>query len=400
MKVNNNRIKNNLMKVGEVGKGVSGGITRLAFSKEFYEASAILKKLMEEAQLEVKEDMIGDIFGKRCGKDNDLPVIMVGSHLDTVRNGGVFDGNLGIIAALECMYVLEENSIITRHPIEIAAFNAEEGSELGGAFASRVMLGIQNQDEKELANKLACYGLTVENVKQSVRDISRIKAFLELHIEQGGDLEMKGIPIGIVDGIAGITRYRICVNGEANHAGTTPMVLRKDALIGASKLILEIERMAKGFGEPMVATVGIMKIFPEAVNVIPGRVEFILEVRDLKQERIEQFIEQLIDTGKQIERVQFEFQCVISKPPIMTNAGIASIIERVCINKKLQYQYMASGAGHDAQEMARKVPAGMIFIPSRGGKSHCAQEWTDWEEVYKGTEVLLDTILLLDKSIE
>lgn len=399
MNINLTRLKSNILKIGEIGRKKGEGITRLAFSDVYYKASDVFKDLMKDAELKVKTDRLGNVFGKREGENNDLPSIMIGSHMDTVKNGGLFDGNLGVNAALECIYVLEENNIKTKHPIEIVSFNAEEGSEMGGTFGSRVMVGLQDPLENGLADKLKKYGLTLNDVKSSIRNTSDIKAFLELHIEQGGDLFSKDIPIGIVKGIAGITRYRISALGEANHAGTTPMNLRKDAMMGASKLMVEIEKIAKNIGAPFVATIGVADVFPGAINIIPGRVELILEMRDLNQERIEKAVNKIKKSAQSIGEVDFKFELLINKPPVKTSRRIVQCIEEACIDKNIPYQIMASGAGHDAKAIANKVPTGMIFVPSKDGKSHCPDEWTDWEDIKKGTEILLDTIIRLDKIL-
>ena len=204
--VNLERLKKNIIGVGEIGKNEEGGITRLAFSKEYYEAVDILVKLFKEQDLEVTVDEIGNVIGKRKGSRK-LPSIMIGSHMDTVKNGGILDGNLGVMAALECICIMNDKKIYTNHPIEIVGFNAEEGSEMGGTFGSRVMLGKQDLDDTRLPNKLNNYNLTIESLKNSIKDISQIKAFLELHIEQGGFLDRNNLQIGVVNGITGITMY-------------------------------------------------------------------------------------------------------------------------------------------------------------------------------------------------
>lgn len=398
MNINLDRLRENLLKVGEIGRVEGEGITRLAFSKEYYEASKVLLELMRSSRLEAKIDELGNVVGKRQGLDKNLPSIMIGSHLDTVKNGGLFDGNLGIIAGLELINYLKDNDIITNHPIEIVAFNAEEGSEMGGTFCSRVMMGLQNLSDKELESKLGKYGLSIEDAKKTVRDPKTIKMFLELHVEQGEDLYSKNIPIGIVEGISGITRYKITSRGEANHSGTTPMIHRKDALIGASRLILEVDKIAKGMGEPFVATVGVINAFPGSVNVIPGRVEMILELRALDQDKTIKAMSLIKEYAEEIENTDFEFELNVSKASTMLNQNIIKTIEESCIDLDLSYQIMASGAGHDANAMGKKVHTGMIFVPSKDGKSHCPEEWTDWNDIAKGVSVLIDTVLKIDKQ--
>ena len=249
MNINLERVKKNLLSLGEIGKNSEGGITRLGFSHEYYEAARILEALMKEQGLEVEVDKIGNVIGRREG-NQDLPAIVIGSHLDTVKNGGLYDGCLGIIAGLECICILNDSKITTNHPIEVIAFNAEEGSEMGGTFGSRVMVGNQNLSEVNLSEKLDNYDLRIDDLKESIRDPKEIKAFLELHIEQGGFLDSNNLPIGVVNGITGITRYAINIKGEANHAGTTLMDMRKDAMTMAAKLITKINEISIGIGNP------------------------------------------------------------------------------------------------------------------------------------------------------
>lgn len=398
MNINSNRLKENILNIGEIGKISTGGITRVAYSKEYFEALNKLKSLMEEQGLKTKVDKVGNLFGRREGL-RDLPSIMVGSHLDTVKNGGLLDGNLGVIAALECISALNENNIKTNHPIEIVAFNAEEGSEMGGTFGSRVMIGRQNIDEVGLSEKLSTYSMTIKDIEESIRNPEDIKAFLELHIEQGGNLENKKKQIGVVNGIAGITRYKINVKGEANHAGTTPMDLRKDALTMAAKLILEIDHISKSMGDPFVSTIGFIKANPGSINVIPGEVELILEMRDLDNERIDIVLQRIKAFTKTMKDYEFVFEFLIDKPSVMTSENITRIIEQVCTDKGIKYELMASGAGHDAKEIANKVPTGMIFVPSKDGKSHCPEEFTEWEDINIGVQVLLETLMKVDAIV-
>lgn len=396
MNINIDRIKKNLLNIGEIGKNSDGGITRLAFSKEYYEAVKNLETLFKEQGLEVKVDGIGNVIGRREG-NKDLPSIAIGSHLDTVKNGGLFDGLLGIIAGLECICVLNENKISTNHPIEIIAFNAEEGSEMGGTFGSRVMAGKQELSEASLAKKLMTYDLTVDDLKGSIRDTDNIEAFLELHIEQGGFLDKNKLPIGVVNGITGITRYSINIKGEANHAGTTLMDMRKDALTMAAELILKINEISRDIGNPFVSTVGQLTVKPGAVNVIPGEVELALEMRDMNKDKIEYAIDEIKRYTDAIENYEFNYQLLIDKPSVKTDDKITETIRQSCIKKGIKYEVMPSGAGHDAKEIAAKVPVGMIFVPSKNGISHSPEEFTEWEDIALGSQVLFDTIMSLDK---
>lgn len=396
MKINIDRLKENLLRVGEIGRTEGQGITRLAFSSEYEKAADVLKKLMRSANLEIYEDSVGNIFGKRLGERPELPTIMMGSHLDTVRNGGLFDGALGVIAALECMIVLNKNNYKTNHSIEMAVFNAEEGSEMGGTFGSRAMLGLIDLEGDTLNKRLSNYNLSIEDLEKSVRNKEQIKAYLEMHIEQGADLYNKELSVGIVEGIVGITRYNVIANGDSNHAGTTPMKLRKDALTGAAKLILKIENIAKEIGEPFVATVGTIKLSPGAVNVIPGQVEFVVELRDLQKKRIKKAVKRIKKQSKSIADIDFNFELIVDKNPVMLNNNIIKIIKKISENQNINYQVMASGAGHDAQAFANEIPTGLLFVPSKEGKSHCPEEWTEWKDIEIGADLLLNTVINLD----
>lgn len=395
MNIDIERLKKNIIKIGSIGRDDTGGISRLAFSEEYNKAAEELKRLFEDNGLKTEIDKIGNVIGIREGK-LDIPSIMIGSHLDTVKNGGLYDGALGIFAGLECISTLNDKDIKTNHPIKLVAFNAEEGSEMGGTFGSRVFIGTQNLKEEKLENKLTNYGLRINDLKESMIDSKDVKIFLELHIEQGGYLEQNNIKIGVVNGIAGITRYSINIKGEANHAGTTPMDLRKDALTMAADLLLKIDHISKSIGSPFVSTVGQLSIKPGAVNVIPGEVEFVLEMRDMDRKNIDYLMDEIIKYTNTMDEFQFKFDLLIDKPNVNTDPHITNVIAEICRNKRIEFDIMASGAGHDAKEMAAKVPIGMIFVPSKGGISHSPLEFTSWEDIENGTEVLLETILNLD----
>lgn len=397
MNINAERLMTTITEIGNIG-AAADGITRLAYSREYGQAAALLSQRMREAGLAVRMDGTGNLYGRRKGKMDDLPVILTGSHLDTVKNGGLYDGNLGICGALELIRVLNENDIWTQHPLEIVAFTAEEGDTYGGTFGSRVVTGLQDVDAPWLLAKLEENGVTRQDMIDSKRDMSKIAAFLELHIEQGGALEMNRKQIGIVSGIAGISRYRITVRGESNHAGTTPMALRKDALFAAAELIRQIDSISRLIGDPFVATIGVFGIKPGFINVIPGEVEMTLEMRDLEQSRIETAVSRIREAASKIENVRVDIQLAMEKPPVKTDVKIIRLMENICWERAISYQIMPSGAGHDAKALAQFIPAGMVFIPSAGGKSHCKEEFSTLNDIVRGTEVLLATVLALDQA--
>ena len=396
--INIDRVMRDITTVGEIGRNDGQGITRVAFSDEYNQATKILINLMEETGLVVKVDPVGNIIGLKKGLDNSLPSIIFGSHLDTVVNGGLYDGLLGIVSGLECIRAINENNYKNIHPIELIAFNAEEGSEMGGTFGSRAMLGQINLDDENLMNKAKLYNLNRQDIINSIRYPGAIKCFIELHIEQGGILDNNDISIGIVNGVAGITRYKITIKGESNHAGTTPMNLRNDALIEACKVILRSEQIVKSIGGSIVSNVGIVKIFPGAVNVIPGKVELILELRDLDQKEIEKAIRKIINENIPNEGYKIDYIEITRKEPIKLDNSIIRIIKECCISKNIKYMIMPSGAGHDAKEFEQFIPSGMIFIKSNKGVSHCPEEYSEKNDIEIGTKILYETIIALDKK--
>lgn len=399
MKSNEDRLMKTINQIGNIGFTPGYGITRLAYSDEYKHARSLLAMLMEREGLIVHTDTVGNIFGRRDGLDNTLPAIMIGSHLDTVKNGGLYDGNLGVCAALELVRVLNECSIKTKHPLEITAFIAEEGDIYGGTFGSRSIMGLQDVNEVRILKNLQDVGVTKEDIVNAKFDVSRIAAFLELHIEQGGILDMAHIPVGIVSGIAGISRFKINIKGETNHAGTTPMSLRKDSVVAAGKIIGIIDNVAREMGEPLVATIGVLDVKPGFVNVISGEVEMTLEVRDLEQERIDSAIKQISDLIQDIEGFEIKIQTIMEKPSVKTNPYIIQLIESICAKKSISYKIMASGAGHDAKALAKFVPTGMIFIPSVGGRSHCKEEFSTVKDIVCGVDLLIESVLALDKEL-
>lgn len=398
--INFKRFMTNFKIIGKIGINQENGIDRLAFSDKYYEALEKLSEIMLKENIDVKKDKVGNISGLRNGIEKNKKIIMIGSHLDTVKNGGLYDGNLGVISSLEIILSLNDNKKNLKHPIEMLAFNAEEGSEMGGTFGSRVMTGRQNLNEKGIEEKLSVYGLNIEYIKKSEKNMDDKLCFVELHIEQGGILEKNNCSIGIVTGIVGISRYKIIVNGETNHAGTTPMNLRKDAMTGAAKLISFINEEAFKYGESFVATVGDMKVFPGAVNVIPGKVEFLLEVRDMEQERIENFIKKIEEYSKKLIDTEAEFIQTVNKPSMKMDAKLNKILEKVCKKNQINYMFITSGAGHDTKELANKIPTTMIFVPSCKGISHSPKEYTKEKDLEIGVNLFYDFVLEIDKEFE
>lgn len=299
MKVNIQRLMKNLSMTGKIGINSNGGITRSCFSKEYFEALNVLEELFIKSGLKVSKDKVGNMIGYRDGKNPNAKSIMIGSHLDTVINGGLYDGNLGVVSSLEIVNMLNDLNIVTEHPIEVVAFNAEEGSELGVTFGSRVMIGRQSLEIENIEEKLNGYNLKISDLVESKKDMSKVGAFVELHIEQGGYLINNGYDIGVVNGIVGIKRYRIEIVGESNHGGTTPMFFRKDPVIIVGKFIEKINQLSREkYSHPFVSTIGNIKVEPGMYNVIPEKVILFLECRDIEEKNLVSFIEDIKEYAK------------------------------------------------------------------------------------------------------
>ena len=396
MKIDLERMMASLRKVGEVGK-TEGGINRTAFSRAYKIGAEVLKEEMEAAGLEVRVDTVGNLFGRRQGADESKGVIMMGSHLDTVVNGGLYDGNLGIAAALECVRALNDHNVKTEHPLEVVAFNAEEGGPLGGTFGSRAAMGNQNINLDGIDDKLKQLGLRKEDILLAKIDYP-VANYTELHIEQGDKLYKSGTQIGLVEGIVGITRYQVTVRGLANHAGTTGMIGRRDSLVKACGLIEFVNAYAQKQEEPFVATVGKIENTPNSVNVIPGLTTFVVEIRDMGKERIDAFVEALRARASEVTDCEVEITPYSDKGSVLLDKEMTDAVEKACREEGFTYRRMYSGAGHDAMEMAKRVPTALIFVPSKDGISHNPGEFTDDKDIGTGTQLLLDHIIALDKN--
>lgn len=382
------------------------GTSRLAFSEEDRMARSLVISMMREAGLSVRIDPAGNILGRRQGRKEN-PAILFGSHIDTVPNGGRFDGVLGCMAAIECVQTLNEVGIMTEHPLEVVVFANEEGQNFIGLSGSRAMAGALDEAElskvdgngRTFAQAIESLGGQPWRIADAARKPGEILAYLELHVEQGGVLEDMGIPVGVVSGIVGIFYSSIRLLGKPNHSGTTPMRLRRDALVAAARFILEVDKTVRSERFCVVGTVGKLEVFPNSRNVIPGEVRMTLELRDLQVEKIRRTYEQLrlkaaeiaAGSGLSFESVEQEMT-----EPAASDSQIMEAIKSAATDLKLKYHIMPSGAGHDAQMIARIAPMGMIFVPSSGGISHSSDEYTSLEDCTNGANVLLYTILKLD----
>lgn len=393
MNINMERLQRNLINLGKIGFEEGKGITRLPYTRKYEEANQLIKDLMLQAGLEVYQDPVGNLFGKIRGKQTQK-TILVGSHIDTVPNGGMFDGSVGVLAALECMQTLIENDYYNKNDLEVVVFIAEEMTDVGSSFGSRCFTGEITHDST-LQKYMDKVGLSWEDIENSQVSPENIKSYLEMHVEQGGILDTEKIPIGVVTGIAGISRFWATVKGEANHSGSTPMYLRKDALIKSSEIILKFNQIVNKIGSPLVGTVGYINAFPGAVNVIPGKVNFSMELRDIDVSRVKEAVNILQEETKELD---FKFEQYQYEEEVLLDESVQNCIRQSCANLNYPYKDMHSGAGHDASVLSRVTPTGMIFIPSKDGISHSPKEWTDWEDIEKGANVLLRTITHIDDN--
>lgn len=354
-------------------------------------------------------DPVGNLIGRREGRKGG-PSLLLGSHLDTVRGGGRFDGVSGVIAALEVARRLREEGIETIHPIEIVAFIAEEPSPFGistigsrgmaGELAPELMGSLKDETGRLLGEAVREAGGDPSRIEEARRSSSDVLAYLELHIEQGPCLDTKKIPIGVVTGIVGIVRGRVEVIGRSDHAGTTPMHARKDALAAGAEAVLSLERVCNEWAG-VVGTVGRVELFPNATNVVPGRMILHWEMRSLQEDLLGAAVssyERELERIREERGVEILFESTMSSSPVTFDASLVERMARVCERLGLPYMRLSSGAGHDASHLAAIAPTAMIFIPSRDGRSHCPEEWTELEHLGLGTEVLACTAIELDRS--
>jgi N-carbamoyl-L-amino-acid hydrolase len=408
--VNGERLKGLLLGLAEFGKNPEGGVTRVAFSREDQAARAWLIDRMKEAELEVWVDPAANIHGRRAGTDPSLPAILFGSHIDSVPKGGNFDGDVGSLGALEVMLTRRDEKASTRHPLEMVVWSNEEGVHYGkGVFGSRMAargpdvgeLEAKDEDGVALAEWLRRYRLDPDRIGEARLDPRRVASYIELHIEQGGVLDRGGEQIGVVQGIVGIDRYHVTLEGFANHAGTTPMAERRDALVAAARLILAVREEVMARPGRQVGNVGSVQVLPGAPNVVPGLVRLPVELRDLRREVIDDMAARIRARAEAIGKeagVAVAMERYATDEPALTDADLQDLIEASSRGAGYSTVRLPSGAGHDAQSLGRAgIPIGMIFVPSKGGISHSPKERTEWEDVTRGADVLYRVLLALDK---
>lgn len=412
LRTNAGRLRKRLEDLSVFGRPAGGtfadGVSRTGFSDADVEAHAWLQREMRALGLEPKVDAAGNVSAVRPGTVPGLAPILFGSHIDSVRGGGNFDGDVGSMSSLEVMATLIEKKVATRHPLEYVVWAAEESNFGSGLHGSRMAAGLIEEGEFERVQN----GVTKrEAMKRLGGDASRIAearrargsfhAYLELHIEQGGKLDRAGVPIGVVEGIVTIDDYDVHVRGFANHAGTTPMAERRDALVAASQIVQAVQQIANGEAGAQVGTVGQMTVRPNAPNVVPGDVEMTVEFRDLDGAKVARLGAALKERCAQIAKASnTEVEVVFTSRHEGARAtpSIQAAIEKAAASLSLNSMRLPSGAGHDAQAIATLGPMGMIFVPSVAGISHSPRELSRWNEIAQGADVLMATILELDAS--
>lgn len=403
LRVNGDRLNQSIDRLAKIGRQPNGDICRLAFTPEDLQARYRVQQWMTEAGMTVRIDAAGNLIGRYPGRDETAPALATGSHIDTVPSGGCYDGTLGVLAGIEIVRVLQENSVRLHHPIEVLVFTDEESTMIGSRSIAgtvkpapesyKTATGVPIQDALE------AIGGNWDLLAQAKR--SNLAAFVELHVEQGAVLEKVGKEIGVVQGVVGMQRYQISITGQPNHAGTTPMTMRQDALVAAAYLILAVQQIALSMPSQPVGTVGYLTVAPNAVNIVPGQVELSIDLRDLSRGVMEEMLSQIQEQMKTIAAqtdTMMAIQPILEVEPSPAADQIQQTIAEVCEEVGLSYCHLPSRAGHDAMEMARITNMGMIFVPSQEGVSHSGTEYTSPEQCVAGANVLLQTLLRLDNA--
>lgn len=406
------RLRNRLERLSMFGRPVNGtfesGVSRVAYSEPDIAARAWLLAEIRSAGLTPRTDTAGNVFARWSARgDSSAPPILFGSHIDSVPSGGNFDGDLGTLAALEVIQACQAAGVTPQHPFEMVLWAHEESTAFGrGTAASRIVAGDlkagdldQVWNGLQRADAIRRIGGDPARIEEAVRRPGAWHAYFELHIEQGGTLEKRRVNIGVVEGIVSIHRYDVTITGFANHAGTTPMDARQDALIAASRLTLAVNETVTARPGRQVGTVGRFEVTPNSPNVIPGKVALSVELRDLNEATLTALADEIRGRAATIARetrTEIAMSLASHNPPALAHAGMQRAVERASERTHLQSIRLPSGAGHDAQMIAALCPMGMIFVPSIGGVSHSPLERTTWDDCARGAAVLLGAILDID----
>jgi beta-ureidopropionase / N-carbamoyl-L-amino-acid hydrolase len=401
--VNGDRLNANINRLAKIGRLANGDICRLAFTPEILQARYLVQQWMVEAGMTVRTDAAGNLIATYAGQVLNAPALATGSHIDTVPSGGKYDGVLGVLAGIEVIRTLRDRNIRLNHPIEVIVFTDEENTMIG----CQAMAGTakpspelyQPKSDRSISDCLEIVGGNWDELATAQRTRTDMAAFVELHVEQGAVLERTGKEIGVVQGVVGMLRKAITITGQANHAGTTPMDMRQDALIAAAQIILAVQEIALSMPSQPVATVGYLKLAPNAVNIVPGRVDLTVDMRDLSQACLNEMLDRLqreIQTIATATDTQIELTPLLCVEPTLAAPEIQNTIAQVCQSLGLSHTALPSRAGHDSLEIGRITDMGMIFVPSQNGLSHSGEEYTSPEQCTQGANVLLHTLLRLD----
>ncbi|HEY3068337.1 MAG TPA: Zn-dependent hydrolase [Methylomirabilota bacterium] len=397
MKIDRKRLEASMEELGRIGATPRGGLTRLALTDEDRQGRDLMVRWMRAAGLRVTVDQMGNIFGERAGTAA-LPPVMMGSHVDSVPTGGKYDGQLGVLCALEAIRTFDDEGVRTRHPVTLVIFTNEEGARFqpamiaSGVFAGKIALedayNARDKDGIRLVDALERIGYL-----GSEPCVARpFRAYLELHIEQGPVLEEEGLAVGVVEGIVAISWSRLTIHGVQDHAGPTPMRIRHDALVAAAEVITAVRQLTREIGGDVVATVGTVMVTPNIVNAIPGRVTLSIDVRDPRGETLDRARARLDEVVADVcarEGVTYELEHYWRMPYTPFAPEVVVAVEAAARRVGAPYRRIRSGAGHDAQYMAAVGPAGMVFVPSRAGRSHCEEEFTAMDDIEHGANTLL-----------
>ncbi|API88662.1 allantoate amidohydrolase [Marinilactibacillus sp. 15R] len=403
--ISGERLAERLSILANIGLTEDNGSRRPGFSTLEREAKDRVIEWMQEAGLAVSEDGAGNIFGRLEGKDSKKAAIMSGSHVDTVPNGGHFDGTIGVLSALEVAQAWKDTGYVPEKPYEVVIFTDEEGSRFnGGLTGSEAMVGDtdmektllrKDYDDRLFEEVIQDVGLTAQVYSETGRDLDEIETFVEVHIEQGKKLEKAGLPCGIVTGIAGPYWLKVTFEGLAGHAGNTPMDDRKDALVAASEFIQKISTLPRTINDTAVATVGNIQVKPNGTNVIPGEVILFVDIRDIRFDSRTELVEKIVKTGEKIQEhtgVKFMHQNVHDVAPVPISEKRQERLAQSMTRLGIEPYYLSSGAGHDAMIVGRHIPSAMLFVKSKDGISHNPKEWSDLSDCIQTIQVLKDYI--------
>lgn len=409
--INIERLIQDMEHINGITATPGNGSTRFSYSEEDRQTRDYIFKELEKLGIKPEVDGVGNIRAKYNPSCSNLPSIMIGSHIDTVPSGGRFDGLAGVISALEVIRTIEENDIATTKPIELIIFAEEEGSNFGSTtLGSKVMTGrvdkealknLQNPQGQSAYDVLKDFGLDVESVGEDLLSPGEVEAMIEMHIEQGYVLEREEKRVGVVTAISGMNTYRVVLNGVSNHAGTTPMIGRQDPLVAAAKVIVAMEEFARTqVNDTTVATVGKIDVSPSGSNVINNEVRFNVDIRDINQSGIDTtsaYLEEIVVKFAKEHNLEHTITRVGTSKSVPLSDRVVGIIEEKAAMRNLQYKKMHSGAVHDAMMLTDLTEVGMIFLPSKDGISHNPAEFTSYEDIELGANLLLDTVIELTK---